>query len=1564
MKCLYKIVSDGGDSRNYSFSELITEISKRVENENEQGRLPTDLVFSKMSKRDAVVLKIKEKLKDAFMSKHIRSHQAVVDGQVDYVNNESIPINAFLESDEAVLGTGDQTKRLIVQKTDEEYLTNYIASRKEQGVSEEVAKAEWDTLQEHNDKIIEDSKELHQILTSKSLYKPNASGLHDFIQEFKTATQNNSRFENLTIPNTLFYNLRDAWIRAKGSTNESKMLTNINLEGKLNKLSRTILGHIDYLFVDERGTLHLFNYKVSHQAYKDWPAIKRRKYKLELVFLKYILANNGIDVSNITLNIIPVHVQYNQDFTKIENIVVENIRQESASARRAGEYDLQGYEKLVRPWLNNNYIPETIGSSTVKEATDKVKMLYPELNIKPEGIRQNAQSWIKTAPTSDPFGNELMIIEEVNEPDHRYNLVVRDQRNFNEVTTIPIKSDKPKEKNKELIDAVSKQLLLQADDKGYAMNSLKNAIKVALNKHLKDPFAELRGLPLAFTHAIFSKYVTPRVVMVGDEKEYVNDWELLEDLSDANILMFKHRNGQVDVIALSAFNLNSAPSLTRGSTVLGSILYDTQTDTFTGDYGNIELIKTMIYLNEAAPSFSPDMKFGKIQVINLLSKTQRSYSASYLNREQFSKVLRGFNEAYPGATPIKNNMNNLSYQTELDILQEEYLNIRASLSESQQTQYDSLGFTELFESIATGSSESYEYQLFHIMEAIYNALPDLQDPSKVVQIVQGLHTGSPKLRNYAKLLTLVSQAYQAVRGEQIVHQTELSTIDMLTFTALNVPDLNIRIVTENLQISNDLISKEFMDTFYGNFPTVDQSLDSIFENYFSAIGYSKLLTQTINNEASQFKNLYEIDNEGNLTMSFKNPYERLGDESYLTTAERTLLKKVLYALHVITTNGAIKFTSVDSKALIDYTKKHKEYFWVPLKKASRSTSRQNLKAWRTKWKHITKLVSNSKERIQEALDGLLEEEANTIDSGERALYLNNPFQESMLLSGPQDFETVRNKRQQMINKYGPEFFETNLRDLTIDYLFKSIATAQYNKLLISTRSLLIQLHLTGDYGGNQEVMNKEIKYIQEYLKVNVFGRSILEDKSKQILSYVQPVKSKVSNTLLMGNVSGMIRDTMQGLLENTVRASIKLNTNISRKNVTKAYMYVFKNSQTNPRAVNLLSKLCLRYRLSNTDVARISERAKTSRGGLNSWEDAAYSTLRSPDFLNRMTLFVAKAMEDGCWEAWSLDSEGNLKYEWKKDKRFDKLAAGATNDPEYIKQRALYFSLLRAYNQENPSGQPLDISTKTDLPSPYTNKDILAIRSVADNIYGSYDKSKKGMYENYALGIMFGMYTTWFNGIYNNYFGKAGAYASNQLEWVQDTDPISGKPLYVTFEGNIVENQFNKDGSENQPILKQVPIITQGIFPMMGTLYKVLKNDGKDALKQYLDMMPQEKANLKKLLSDLLMTAFYLLIFQGVLSGKYKDYKKDMKNHPLLQNLTIELLYKPSSRAFDSFMGPLNIVQYVGGELDPAWYSIPIQLIKDSWSTIIGEKGLLSMLAGNFGFMRSYKDTISAQLKK
>jgi hypothetical protein len=192
--------------------------------------------------------------------------------------------------------------------------------------------------------------------------------------------------------------------------------------------------------------------------------------------------------------------------------------------------------------------------------------------------------------------------------------------------------------------------------------------------------------------------------------------------------------------------------------------------------------------------------------------------------------------------------------------------------------------------------------------------------------------------------------------------------------------------------------------------------------------------------------------------------------------------------------------------------------------------------------------------------------------------------------------------------------------------------------------------------------------------------------------------------------------------------------------------------------VNILSKLCVKYRLSNTDLARISERLKTNRGGIFNADNWAYATLRSPDFMNRMVLFVARCMHDGCWNAYSIKDD-TLVYNWKDDERFSIYAKGLTTHPDYIKQKSMYLSKVREWNQEHPSS-PLEMNEDGfyELPSPYSDKEILSIKNVANNIYGSYDKSLKSMGENMAIGWVFGMYTTWMNGIWNNWMMKPGQY--------------------------------------------------------------------------------------------------------------------------------------------------------------------------------------------------------------
>jgi hypothetical protein len=96
-----------------------------------------------------------------------------------------------------------------------------------------------------------------------------------------------------------------------------------------------------------------------------------------------------------------------------------------------------------------------------------------------------------------------------------------------------------------------------------------------------------------------------------------------------------------------------------------------------------------------------------------------------------------------------------------------------------------------------------------------------------------------------------------------------------------------------------------------------------------------------------------------------------------------------------------------------------------------------------------------------------------------------------------------------------------------------------------------------------------------------------------------------------------------------------------------------------------MNQLNLKYRFSNLDIARISEGLKTSGSGILNAENWAYLTLRSPDYLNRMVLFSARMHHDGVEDAYYI-KDGELKYDWKLDKRFQVYLDpnGATNNRE------------------------------------------------------------------------------------------------------------------------------------------------------------------------------------------------------------------------------------------------------------------------------------------------------------
>ena len=160
--------------------------------------------------------------------------------------------------------------------------------------------------------------------------------------------------------------------------------------------------------------------------------------------------------------------------------------------------------------------------------------------------------------------------------------------------------------------------------------------------------------------------------------------------------------------------------------------------------------------------------------------------------------------------------------------------------------------------------------------------------------------------------------------------------------------------------------------------------------------------------------------------------------------------------------------------------------------------------------------------------------------------------------------------------------------------------------------------------------------------------------------------------------------------------------------------------------------------------------------------------------------------------------------------------------------------------------------------------------------------------------------------------------------------------------------------------MKHVPMLVQGIWYTLKDMFYICKDDGVEALKQYIEATPSAKQNLLKGLSDLLMYLFWLMLFKLIFDDQYKDYKKEMKHNPVLANLAVEVLYKSSGRMYDSFSGPLNIIEYFGENTNPPIYQVPIKVITDSGKWIFGEKTFGQLLTGNISAFRAYRDTYKA----
>ena len=188
-------------------------------------------------------------------------------------------------------------------------------------------------------------------------------------------------------------------------------------------------------------------------------------------------------------------------------------------------------------------------------------------------------------------------------------------------------------------------------------------------------------------------------------------------------------------------------------------------------------------------------------------------------------------------------------------------------------------------------------------------------------------------------------------------------------------------------------------------------------------------------------------------------------------------------------------------------------------------------------------------------------------------------------------------------------------------------------------------------------------------------------------------------------------------------------------------------------------------------------------------------------------------IHDGSYDAHYVDSDGNLKYDWKKDKRFEAYANNDTsNMAKYNKAKGLYFTVGRQLIQEgatNEDGTKFVFSTDdnnpTPLPKAYSNRESEAKKAVGDSMYGYYDSTKKSLMQATMIGGLMMQMKTYWSAKKNQYFAPGGI--KSQGKWVQMEDPTIDKNVEGFVEGS---QYLYYSKNENGNIDKNGPFVHKG----------------------------------------------------------------------------------------------------------------------------------------------------------
>ena len=1265
-------------------------------------------------------------------------------------------------------------------------------------------------------------------------------------------------------------------------------------EYKITNPDAALIGVIDLLVIDPEGQVHLYDFKTSHKSSEEWQAVKELTYDYQLAFYRHMLAAYGIPVEKANLGIIPINlVNSNYESKTFESVKIEGIQDRlKREDRRASrlEWGLGRVYQIV-----NHYIPvkaseNTVSSDFITELNSDLNKFFPNYEFKIAKEYKNKAAFIDKCKNRMSDGRYYF-----------YDEFLRDRRYFENLDDLIAGVDV-------YFKSLNSNLVKESETLVNNLNKVING-KMDLNE-ISDPKEH-------------NQYIFQNII-----KQYINgNYKVLNipELSTLGIIALQNLDSNyIDFLGLTSNYLQITNEFKLSSKITGNFekgrSYLNNPLMLDATNGNIEIMKIMAAINKIPDLFNGgNLKVGKITIAN---KFQSQALSAFTNQLNYT-----FNRL-TNLSGVKNNFTTTDNKTPILFASTLELLIDsingAISSNSESTSYNKI--KTLFEK-RTGDTGVTIQALENFRSALFSEFPQLTktDPGK--------NPYAPEMRVLYYLNMLINDLNNVNLSQT---DRDISRYGILTGAYINNPDTqqdsNLRLISTIVNQGNQNVRDSYLTWQQGWRKVIQEFKDE--SNY--GIGQETILGF----QNYLYYNLFETNEDGTLNSEFLFKKE---NHSSLNAHENKLLKKVLWEIN----SRRFNIKSYDDPRIYDL-QNTLEWYQIPLMKASGQTQVQSRvlekKSLSTMFSRFTNVIKNSKKYLARAADNVIsEQERENMNSARELFEMYDRF------------EMGEASRQALLDEHPMDYFEKNVEDIVSSYVFSKVRKEEMDKVLPEVQGILMMVRMNAAQQGID--ISTYDKYINDFMKSTVFNMSIIEDNQKHLFEVIKAVKAMNSKLTLGFNSRTGIREIVQGLWKNIGASMIRHygKEQFGTKEYTQALGIILGDSKYFIKDVTMIETINGKYGMANMDINAMVDRFTSNKKGMaalgSRW---MFWTAGCPDYLNRMSVFIAQMIKDGCWDAHSMQN-GELVYDWTKDERFSVYAKGLKTHSEYKNQEGRYLKMIDQFNREKKT----NLKPGDALPAAYTSQERDSLKSFANMMYGYYDHEDKSLINHVFFGAMWLQFKTYMSSIKNKYLLKGGEY--QQGKYVHKKDE-NGNLLYqiITETPEGREIQITTDGSNPNavPVWDWQGRYMEGIF--MSILHGVKEVNEFGWKESWARLSEEEKyvrlKNFQMFAYDMLMWSIWSILMAMLIKQFTKERNKARRQED------VDLITRAQDDVVDiinsSLLGSVNdfFVWQVASEtifnLQPPAFTAAKKMASDLGSVLTGDKNVFKAAVDNVGFLR------------